>query len=263
MEMWRNVKHSLILESQEKIHNRSTGNTWHPTSRPDRLDKHRQKLKCMWKQGNFGGTQVHRIINQTNLTKRGQEHDKTRKNRNINESKTRHRQSRILTYRPLLEGASLHRKRGAGMGGNLERGSVGSWWGERPGRWWRRDEPGRRQEGLEAGGARRDPGHSHDSGMAADSRGGDQRRWSRWWRRRADEAGRWGGPGGPRWNRWHHDRGRGVDPEGRGRAGATEDWGRVKGMDEPDGAGRTKVRGTAGGVESRGVGWSTPDQGTS
>ncbi len=235
-----------------------------PTSRPDRLDKHRQKLKCMWKRGNFGGTQVHRIINQTNLTKRGQEHDKTRKNRNINESKHDTDSPESWHIAPLLEGASLHRKRGAGMGGNLERGSVGSWWGERPGRWWRRDEPGRRQEGLEAGGARRDPGHSHDSGMAADSRG---------WRPKALEQvveteSRWG-------------RGDGEDLEVRGGTDGTtteaEAWIRKaageperqrteeesKGWNEPDGAGRTKGRGTAGGVESRGVGWSTPDQGTS
>ncbi len=31
-----------------------------------------------------------------------------------------------------------------------------------PGRWRWREEPGRRQEGLGAGGARWDPGHSHD-----------------------------------------------------------------------------------------------------
>ncbi len=29
-------------------------------------------------------------------------------------------------------------------------------------------------------------------------------------------------------------------------------------MDEPDGAGRMKGRGTARGVESRGIGWSRP-----
>ncbi len=40
---------------------------------------------------------------------------------------------------------------------------------QRPGRCWRREEPGKRQEGPRAGGAQPDPGHSHDDGP----------RWSR------------------------------------------------------------------------------------
>ncbi len=72
------------------------------------------------------------------------------------------------------------------------------------------------------------------------------------WRRRAEEQGDGedpevlGGADGA------GDRHGGVDPGGRGGAGATEERGGAEGMKEPDGAGGTKGQGEAGGVESRG-----------
>ncbi len=110
-------------------------------------------------------------------------------------------------YSPLQEGASSHRGTTEGGGGNgweprrrLRRRTntrEGAGW-QRPGRWRRREEPGKRQEGPRAGGAQLDPGHSHDDGP----------RWRSRWRRsprrrrRAEERGRRGGSGGPRRSRW-------------------------------------------------------------
>ncbi len=90
---------------------------------------------------------------------------------------------------------------------------------QRPGRRRRREEPGKRQEGPGAGGAWRDPGHSHNGSPRWSRRreepwrrngrwlqGADQRwrsRWRRCPRRRAEEQGRRGGSGGPRRSRWH------------------------------------------------------------
>ncbi len=110
-----------------------------------------------------------------------------------------------------------------------------------PGRIRRSEEPGQRQEGLGAGGARRDPGHSHDGGPQWSRRrkepwwrkgwrlqGADRWRRSRWWRsprwrRRADEPGRHRGSGGPRQGRWRRR------PRRRHGSGRTQwsrsDWG--------------------------------------
>ncbi len=88
---------------------------------------------------------------------------------------------------------------------------------QRPGRRWRREEPGKREPG--AGGAQLDPGHSHDGGprwswrreepWRRDGRrlqGADQRWQSRWRRslrrwRRANEPGERRGSGVPGWSR--------------------------------------------------------------
>ncbi len=152
-------------------------------------------------------------------------------------------------YSPLPEGVSSHRgtTEGGGNGWELRRRlrrrtntREGAGW-QRPGRWRRREEPGKRQEGPGAGGAQLDPGHSHDDGprwswrreepWRSDCRqlqGADQRRRSRWWRsprrrRRANEPGGCRGSGGPGWSRglWRpRRRWRSGDPR-RSRS----DWG--------------------------------------
>ncbi len=136
------------------------------------------------------------------------------------------KQSRILTYRPppgrcIL--APLKHPKGRGgweLGRRLRRRTdirEGAGW-QRPGRWRRREEPGKRQEGPGAGGAQLDSGHSHDGPRwsrrreepwRSDGRrlqGADQRWRSRWWRsprrrRRANETGRCRGSGGLGWSR--------------------------------------------------------------
>ncbi len=89
---------------------------------------------------------------------------------------------------------------------------------QRAGRRRRREEPGRRQEGPGAGGAKLDPGHSHNVDPRQSRRkeepwrrngprlqGADHRWRSRWWRsprwrQRANELGDAEDPGGPGWS---------------------------------------------------------------
>ncbi len=88
------------------------------------------------------------------------------------------------------------------------------------------DKGGRSQEGAGTGGARQDPGRSHDDGPRSSRwreepwrRNGHQRQRSRWrraWSWGVDQEGQ---------SRADDAGGGGGDPEGHSGAGATEDWG--------------------------------------
>ncbi len=134
----------------------------------------------------------------------------------------------------------------------------------------RMEEPGRRQEGLRAGGAKQDPGYSHD---------GDPRwrlrREEPWWRkgRSLQGAGRWWRRSPRRrrrakvtrriWRAELEQMAQASDKEAGIRKATVElEWQITveelkvrRCLTEPKG------QGTSGGVESRGDGWTTTDQG--